>query len=198
MCKKINNRTNALLSVRKFVDQRKDRILCSAYILSGFYYCNLICMFCSKSAEKRISRTHKRALSAVYTNFNLSLVDLLRVDGTVNIHTVCLRALMLEVYKTVNKSNPKFLWNFFQIKDIPYKLRGGHLLTLPKTLKRTYGLYGLKFRASFVWNNLPASVKNSENTMQFKYEVGKLQHFTCNCKCCLYLVLISFFAIVFD
>ena len=64
MCKKINNRTNALLRVRKFVDQRKARILCSAYVMSGFYYCNLIWMFCSKSAEKRINRSHKRALSA--------------------------------------------------------------------------------------------------------------------------------------
>ena len=56
-------------------------------------------MFCSKKCNYIIDKPHKRALRAVYENWDASLEELLDVDGSVKIHTRNLRALMIEVFK---------------------------------------------------------------------------------------------------
>ena len=86
ICKAANNKTNALLRIRRFIDKPKARALCYAYILSHFNYCPLIWMFCRKTSNALlVNRTHKRALRVVYENKHLSLEELLVVDGNVNI-----------------------------------------------------------------------------------------------------------------
>ena len=49
---------------------------------------------------------------------------------------------------------------FFEYKT-PYALGKGSLLKLPIVKRKTYGIYYLKFRASFSCNNLPEYVKAS-------------------------------------
>ena len=65
------------------------------------------------------------------------------VDGSVKIHTRNLRTLMIEVFKSLNKLNPEFMWEIFKFKETPYSLRYGKPLTLPQTINRRYGLKGL-------------------------------------------------------
>ena len=46
--------------------------------------------------------------------------------------------------------------SFFTHKDIPYNLRKGPILGLPKTHSFYYGTNAIHFRGSLIWNNLPA------------------------------------------
>ena len=48
LCKKTNQKTEALLRIRKNLNQATADILCSSFILSTFNYCPLIWMFCGK------------------------------------------------------------------------------------------------------------------------------------------------------
>ena len=94
MCKKANKKINALFRIRNFISCDKARLLSSAYILSVFAHCPLIWMFCGIKGNNLINKTHKRALKAVYQNYDLSLLDLLSIDNEVTIHVKNLRFLM--------------------------------------------------------------------------------------------------------
>ena len=54
------------------------------------------------------------------------------------------------------------MWSYFTHKDMPYNLRKGAILGLPKTHSFCYGTNAVHFRGSFIWHNLPAVVKSSD------------------------------------
>ena len=119
MCKKVNNKINALCRIPgKWITIEKAGILNNAYILSLFYYCPIVWMFCSKTSNNLIDKTHKRALHVVYSSYDKSLEELLQIDGSVTIHQRNLRTVMIEVYKSINKLNPELMWDIVHIKDI--------------------------------------------------------------------------------
>ena len=66
ICKIVNNKTNALVRIRSYLDNDHAQQVANAYILSQFNYCNLIWMFCSKTTNQKIIRAHKRALRITY------------------------------------------------------------------------------------------------------------------------------------
>ena len=71
-------------------------------------------MLCSKESATLINTTHKRALRAQYMRFDLKLDELLKMSRSYSIHTKYLQLLLVEVYKTLNRLNPSFMWNLFQ------------------------------------------------------------------------------------
>ena len=184
LCKSVNNKTNALLRIRRYIDLAKARELYNTYIISVFNYCCLIWMFCNKKSNDKINRAHKRALGAIYMSRNLPIQDLLSIDGSVSIHMKNLRTLMIEVYKSLNHLNPQFMWGLFRIKETPYDLRSVKNLVLPQTYKKTYGTQALLFRSCFAWNSLPNCIKNSDNISEFKRRIKSWYANTCSCKLC--------------
>ena len=58
----------------------------------------------------------------------------------------------------------------FRGEKMPYNLRDGSKLVLPKT-KSCFDINSLQFRGSLLWNNLPASLKNGQSLNQFKLEL---------------------------
>ncbi len=52
LCKRVNQKINALLSFRKCISFKQAKILVNAYIISKFSYCPLIWMFCGKIYTK--------------------------------------------------------------------------------------------------------------------------------------------------
>ena len=51
---------------------------------------------------------------------------------------------------------------------MPYSLRKGPTLDLPKTHSFYSGTNAVHFRGSLMWNNLPAVVKSSNSLFEFK------------------------------
>ena len=66
ICRKANNKTKALLRIRKFLNLEQARVLAEAYVSSNFRYCPLIWMFCGKMRDNLIVKTHCRTLRAIY------------------------------------------------------------------------------------------------------------------------------------
>ena len=184
ICKIVNNRTNALIRIRPYLDIEKSRQLCNAYILSQFNYCRVIWMFCSNNANNKINRAHKRALRSVYRDDSASLLELLRRDGSVTIHQRNLQTLMVETFKSIHHLNPSFMWDFFTPKQIVYNLRQGSSLVLPPTKRKTFGTYGALFRAGLTWNNLPGDTKEANSLADFKRKLKHLPSIPCSCRLC--------------
>ena len=108
-----------------------------------------------------INKAYRRCLKCVYNKNNISLERLAMIDHSDYIHVKNLRILMIEVYKTLNKLNPGFMWDMFQVKNTPDQLRMPLNLSLPPTSSKKFGIYSVVFRAAFIWNKLPAKIKNA-------------------------------------
>ena len=81
-------------------------------------------------------------------------------------HQSHLRALIYEVFKSLNNLNPKFMWSYFVFKNITYNIRKGPLLRLPAAKSTSYGVNSVLFWACLLWNSLPQSVKYSESIVE--------------------------------
>ena len=66
-------------------------------------------MFCSKSANKEINRTNKRALRLLYEDYDSSFEQLLEKDVSITVHQRNLQNLMTEICKTDNQMNPAYM-----------------------------------------------------------------------------------------
>ena len=184
ICKQASQKTSAILRIRNYLSIDKASKLVQAFILSRFFYCPLIWMFCNRKCSELINRTHKRALRTLLFDFNLNFDELLKKTGQLSIHCRHLQFLLIEVFKSLNKENPKFMWDLFQIKTSKYNLRAVNTLKLitPKTNK--YGLNSIVFRGSFLWNYIPNELKRSLSLSDFKSKVRKYKSFNCTCLSC--------------
>jgi len=79
ICKNASQKTKALFRIRPYLNIDCAKKLCNAYILSIFNYCPLIWMYGCKSNNTLVNKVHKRALSAVYHMFDLTLDELLKI-----------------------------------------------------------------------------------------------------------------------
>ena len=69
ICKKANQKLHAFCRLRSYLGSDKSKLLLKAEVLSNFSYCPLIWLFCSKTANNEINRTHKRALRILYRDY---------------------------------------------------------------------------------------------------------------------------------
>ena len=184
ICKAANNKLCAIIRLRKYLSITQTKSLVNSYVLSYFSYCPLLWMFCKKKDMTLINKLHKRALRTVYDNFSLDLNELLQMDKSCSIHTKHLRALMAEIYKTLNKTNPKLMWDIFLIKNVSYNLRNKMLVNLPKALSTTFGTNSLVFKGSLIWNTLPTHIKCSPTLSIFLERVKNWNGDNCTCKLC--------------
>ena len=67
---------------------------------------------------------------------------------------------------------------------MPYNLRDGSKLVLPKTKSSRFGINSLRFRESLLWNNLPVSLKNCQSSTELELELNNLRNIHCTCLVC--------------
>ena len=76
------------------------------------------------------------------------------------------------------------MWSYFMHKDMPYNLRKGPTLGLPKTHSFLYDTSAVHFHGSLIWNNLPAAVKSSDSLFEFKNKIKNVGDIDCMCSIC--------------
>ena len=103
--------------------------------------------------------------------FDLNLEELLKLSGNVSIHTRHLQALLTEIYKSLNKLNSSFMWNFFERKATKYALKSLDCPKLPDTTTRKFGLNSVISRRNMLWNSIPYDIKGSTNLIEFKKKI---------------------------
>ena len=184
ICKKANQKLYAFGRLRPYLGSDKSKLLLNAVVLSNFSYCPLIWLFCSKTANNDINRTHKRALRILYRDYESSFEELIERDNTKTIHTKNLQKLMIEVYKSLNHLNPEYMWEFFVKKDVQYNLRTKELCKLPSVSSQRYGLNSLSFRGSLLWNTIDDEIKVSPSLEVFKKKVRSWNGISCTCFIC--------------
>ena len=111
---------NCQYRIRHYLSTTQMQNLANAYILSSFRYASLIWMFTTSAAISQINKTHKRCLKAIFVHNSCDVYtfdQLLSLDSSITMHEMHLRSLLIEVYKALNELNPKFIAEFFTVKD---------------------------------------------------------------------------------
>ena len=184
ICSKARSKCFALSRIRNYLSLDKAILLYNSFILSNFSYCPLIWMFCSKKENNLINEVHKKALRIVYKEPNKTLNRLLDLDGSSGVHLRNLRYLMIEVFKSLNKLNPKFMWNLFHVKEFPMGLRNERILVLPSGNTKSKGTNTIMYRACSLWNSVENNIMCANNLENFKKGILKWNGKRCSCKLC--------------
>lgn len=185
LCKKANNKVSALMRLRKKLDFDQKLTLFNSFVSSQFGYSPLIWMFHGKTSHDLVNRVHRRALRALYNDFQSPYKDLLSKGNHLTIHEINLQKLITKVYKCISGDTPIFLSNYFkQVDTSPYELRIKNLLVLPPCSTTTYGTQSFKYRGSASWNSLPDSLKETTSFSVLKSNLTKTT-IKCSCKICI-------------
>ena len=87
--------------------------------------------------------------------------------------------MVSDIFKSVSKTNPKFMWPYFSSKNVSYNLRKGPSLSLPSTKSTVYGMNSVHFKETLIWNNLPYFVKSSASVVAFEKKFKALGSINC-------------------
>ena len=98
--------------------KRKARLLANTFINCQFLYAPLLWTFTSKSSINKICEINFRTLQIVYNAHETSYVELLAVSDDIFVHQKHLCFLVIQVYKSLMKANPDFMWDFYTIKPV--------------------------------------------------------------------------------
>ena len=86
---------------------------------------------------------------------------MLELSGSTLIHTVHLRFLMSEIFKSLNSLNPNFMNKLFVEKNSIYQVRRGSQLNIPTARTNKFGSNFVFFKGSILWNSLPTFIKTA-------------------------------------
>ena len=186
ICKSVANQLNALIRLQTFLSFKEKKILINSYFMADFNYCPLVWMFSSAVSLKKIKNLQKRALRFLYKSYNTSYEDLLLKSGFSSMNVKRLRALCIEIFKTLNNLNPSFMKEIFSLRQTnrpvweKYKLN----LDIPSYNQVTFGRKTLRFFGPKTWNSLPYHIKSAENLASLKTMIKFGNGETCSFKIC--------------
>ena len=180
ICRKANNKTKALLHIRKFLTLEQAQVLAEAYIFHQVLeYCPLIWMFCSKMSDNLIVKTHYRTLRAIYDTQTGSYEELLYLSGKISISKIS----KFWWLKFINASTTKVRLSHRIIlskNNTPYHLGKTQLLELSKCRTKTYGLNN----GALLWNKLSNHFKKAKSLIHLKNKIREWKARSCTCCIC--------------
>ena len=126
----------------------KLNFLINSYIISNFSCYPLVWIFSTANFSlNKIESLQKRALRILYNDYSISYEFLLENAGKIKLSV----NLCVEIYKTINKLNPKFMNSIFKVKENKRSVREQRKLNLETSEsnqvtfgKKSLKLYGIK------------------------------------------------------
>ena len=106
------------------------------------------------------------------------------MSNEITIYQKHLHELLAEVFPSLKNSNPEFRRSYFTFKNITCNIRNIPLLKLPNAKSTYYGINSVHFRACFLWNGVPQSVKHSESILELKRKLKDHENLDCPCILC--------------
>ncbi len=82
-------------------------------------------------SNNKINRIHERGLGLLIRDTGIKVETLLGNSNSVPVHQKNLQVLMIEIHKSVNGLNPRFMKDIFVERKLPYNLRTSKSIILP-------------------------------------------------------------------
>ena len=186
ICKSAANQLNALIRLKKFMNFEEKKILINSYFMANFNYCPLVWMLSNASSLKKIENLQKRALRFLCNDYEISYEELLSKSSISSMNVKRLRALCVELYKTINKLNLDFMRDLFKLRftNRPVREKYKMNMIIPEFNQVSYGKKSLRTFGPKLWNSLPYHIKSSENLESFKRTIKHWNGERCLCNVC--------------
>ena len=104
---------NALTRLQNFLSLEEKKILINSSFMVNFNYRPLNCVV----SLKKIKNLQKLALRYLHKSYNTSYEDLLLKYNFSLVNVKRLRALCVEIFKTLNSLNPSFMKEIFSLRQ---------------------------------------------------------------------------------
>ena len=185
MCKKANQKLNALSRVAPYMEIAKRKLLFNAFFQSQFNYCPLTWMCHNRQLSNKINRVHERCLRVIYNDKKSSFQELLDKNESVCIHHKNLQALCIEMFKVERKESPEIFSRLFHKNETSnYELRNPRTFNLPQVRTIFSGTESISVLGPKIWNLLPEKYKKSTSLSAFKKFIKKWVPTDCPCRLC--------------
>ena len=156
---------NALSRITPHLDFKKKKLLINSFFIFQFNYCQLIWMCYNRTKNNKINRLPGRCLRLLYNDKKPSFHDLLEKDGSVSIHYMNLRALVIEMYRIYNGMAPEIVTEILPSRPQgQYNLRSWSDFTLPIVRTVNYWIESIPYLDPKVWESIPANIKEVDTT----------------------------------
>ena len=176
ICTKASRQINILKRISKYLNQESRITVYKSFISSNFNYCPVAWIFCGKGNSQKLEKLQERALRFVYNDRSSDYTTLLNRGNFLSLKALRLRALSIEVYKSVRGLNPDYMNDMFEVKPPRYCLRDPYKLKQRKFKTKTYGYRSFGYYGSKLWNKLPVTLKSSDTLSIFKKRVTAWCH----------------------
>ena len=163
ICRRAGAQLRILQRLSSYIDETSRMSILRCFVLSNFNYCSLVWNFCGAEYTSKMGRIQFRALKFVYNDFNTSYTELLARANLPTLQLHRKREILVEVFKSVNKMSPSFMWDLFKVKDITYNLRSNRNVCLNHCRTKRYGLDSLSYHGAHLWNLLPNDMKKCKD-----------------------------------
>ncbi len=184
LCKKAARQLNVMYRFKGIFKFKEKETVYNTFILANFNYCPIVWHFCGKTSTKKIELIQERALRFLLDDHKSTYDELLEKCQYTTLHIRRIKAIAMEVFKSLNNLNPKFMNEIFEIKEIPYELRDTKVLVQPKFQKMTYGKNTFQYYGSHIWNLLPNNIKECTTQTSFKTLLDTWSGPSCQCNIC--------------
>ena len=185
ICRRAGAQLRILQRLSSYIDEHSRMSIFRCFVLSNFNYCSLVWNFCGAEYTSKMERIQFRALKFVYNDFNTSYTELLARANLPTLQLHRKREILVEVFKSVNKMSPSFMWDLFKVKDITYNLRSNRNVCLNHCRTKRYGLDSLSYHGAHLWNLLPNDMKKCKDLDIFKASVRNWNEPMCKCRMCM-------------
>ena len=107
--------------------------------------------FCGTMNSNKLEKLRERSLRILHNDFESHIQNLMDESGQETLLSNRLKYLILEVFKSIRKSNAPCLHDIFVLKEVPYDLRTPKL-EQPNRRTTNYGLRTFSYLGSKLWN----------------------------------------------
>ena len=100
--------------ISNYLDESARRIIYNSFVSSNFNYCLFVWHFCAVTDGNKIEKIQERCLRIIYKDYESSYDRLLDRENTTKLAISRLRILILEVFKSIHRLNPKCISDLFE------------------------------------------------------------------------------------
>ena len=172
VCSKAFRSLYNIRQIRKFLSEDTTKILVHAFVTSHLDYCNSLFYGLPQYQYDRLQRVLNAAARVVclIPKFDHITPVLIGLHWLPVRYRVIFKILLL-VYKALHANVPPYISDLLTPKHIGcYSLRSNeqNLLIVPKTMRKTFGDRAFAKAGPFLWNELPADIREASTVETFK------------------------------
>ena len=150
------------------------KIIYQSFVASNFNYCPLVWHFCGKVNNTKLEKIQERALKIIYKDYDSTYSELICKANSKTLLISRLHLILCEAFKSINKINPPYLHNLFEVKKFDYSFRSRVLLCQPKKQTTTHGLRSIAYVGAKLWNDLSLKFDEDTSLPQFRAYINDL------------------------